>query len=81
MLPSLGSVGDCYDNAMTESWFGTMEAELMQDRSFETRSEATRELADYIDGFYKSRRLHPQLGYLSQSQFEIRKLQERRLAA
>ena len=81
VLPSLGNVSDCYDNAMAESWFGTLEAELLQDRSFETRSEATRELRDYIDGFYNSQRLHSALGYLSPIQYTLRELHERRLAA
>ena len=79
ILPSLGSVGDCYDNAMAESWFGTLEAELLQERKFETRSEAVRELSDYIDGFYNPKRLHSGLGYVSPIRFEL--LASRTLAA
>ena len=61
---SMGSAGDCYDNAMAESLFATLETELIdrQPRQrFRTRAEASREVFCYLEGFYKPRRLHSAL--------------------
>ena len=68
--PSLGSVGDAYDNAMAESFFGTLECELLDRRTFRTRSEGRSGLFDYIEGWYNPRRRHSSLGYLSPMTFE-----------
>ena len=67
---STGSVGDCYDNAMAESFFATLECELIDRRSFRTRAEAMRALFDFIEGWYNPRRRHSALGYLSPNDFE-----------
>lgn len=68
--PSMGSVGDAYDNAMAESFFGTLECELLDRRSFRTPVHARLELFRYIEGWYNPRRRHSALGYLSPSNFE-----------
>ena len=68
--PSTGSVGDCYDNAMAESFFATLECELIDRRSFRTRAEAMRVLFDFIEGWYNPHRRHSALGYLSPNDFE-----------
>ena len=60
---SMGSVGDAYDNAMCESFFATLECELIDRQRFRTRLEARREIFSFIEGFYNTRRLHSALGY------------------
>jgi putative transposase len=73
---SMGSVGDCYDNAMAESFFATLECELLMRSSFRTHAEARAALFDYIEVFYNRRRRHSALGYLSPDTFENRRLLE-----
>jgi putative transposase len=68
--PSMGSVGDAYDNAMAESFFGTLECELLDRRTFRTPVEARTALFRYIEGWYNPRRRHSSLGYLSPANFE-----------
>lgn len=68
--PSMGSVGDAYDNAMAESFFATLECELLDRRSFKTKAEARTALFTYIEGWYNPRRRHSALGYRSPVQFE-----------
>ena len=68
--PSTGSAGDCYDNAMAESFFATLECEFIARRSFHTRAEANRALFDFIEGWYNPHRRHSALGYLSPNDFE-----------
>ena len=68
--PSVGSVGDAYDNAMCESFFATLECELIDRQRFRNRLEARREIFSFIEGFYNTRRLHSALGYLSPANFE-----------
>jgi putative transposase len=68
--PSMGSVGDAYDNAMCESFFASLECELLDRRRFATQAEARMAVFDYIEGFYNSRRRHSALGYLSPNAFE-----------
>ena len=70
--PSMGSVGDAYDNAMAESFFGTLECELLDRRSFRTPMHARLELFRYIEGWYNPRRRHSSLGYLSPANFEAK---------
>jgi len=62
---SMGSVGDCYEGALCESFFATLECELMERRKFEDRDEARREVFEFIEGWYNPRRRHSALGYLS----------------
>jgi putative transposase len=68
--PSMGSVGDCYDNAMCESFFATLECELLADRRFRTQAEARMAVFEFIEGWYNPRRRHSALGYLSPINFE-----------
>ena len=68
--PSTGSAGDCYDNAMAESFFATLECELIARRSFHTRAEARMAQFDFIEGWYNPHRRHSALGYLSPNDFE-----------
>jgi putative transposase len=70
--PSMGSVGDAYDNAMAESFFATLECELLERRRFKTQAEARMALFAFIEGFYNPRRRHSALGYLSPVAFERR---------
>jgi putative transposase len=63
--PSMGSVGDAYDNAMCESFFSTLEAELLSRRRFTSQAEAKTACFSYIEGFYNPVRLHSALGYRS----------------
>ena len=70
--PSMGSVGDAYDNAMAESFFATLECELLDRRRFKTQTEARIAVFEFIEGFYNPRRRHSSLGYLSPIKFERR---------
>ena len=65
---SMSRRGDCYDNAVVESWFGTLKTELGE--VFDSHAEGKRELFEYIEVFYNQRRRHSSLGYLSPAQFE-----------
>ena len=66
----MGSVGDCYDNALAESFFATRECELIDRCRWATHAEARIAVFDYIEGFYNPRRRHSALGYLSPADFE-----------
>jgi putative transposase len=68
--PSMGTVGDAYDNAMAESFFASLECELLNRRAFKTKSEARTALFTYIEGWYNPRRRHSGIDYLSPSDFE-----------
>jgi putative transposase len=72
--PSMGSVGDAYDNAMCESFFATLECELLDRRRFKTQAEARIAVFEFIEGFYNPRRRHSSLGYLSPNAYEARLL-------
>jgi putative transposase len=69
---SMGSVGDCYDNAMMESFFSSLEAEVLDRNCFRTREEARREIFSWLAGWYNTRRRHSGIGYLSPQEFERR---------
>src|SRR5271170_1748771 len=68
--PSTGSVGDAYDNAMCDSFFATLECELIDRRRFRSRSEARMAVFQFIEGFYNPSRRHSALGYLSPIEYE-----------
>ena len=72
--PSMGSVGDAYDNAMCESFFATLECELLDRRRFRTQAEARLAIFDFIEGWYNPRRRHSALDYLSPMAYEKREL-------
>jgi putative transposase len=67
---SMGSKGDCYDNAVAESFFATLKKELIHRRSWPLKAELRTEVFDYIEVFYNRRRRHRSLGMLSPLQFE-----------
>jgi putative transposase len=74
-LASMGSVADCFDNALAESLFATLECELFDQQPggrFTTRREAKLTVFDFIEGFYNPRRRHSALGQISPAQFEAR---------
>ena len=68
--PSMGSVGDCYDNAMCESFNATLECELLDRHRFRTHKEAELAIFDFIEGWYNLHRRHSALGYRSPAAFE-----------
>ena len=68
--PSMGSVGDAYDNAMCESFFATLECELLDRRRFASQAEARVACFSFIEGFYNPIRLHSALGYRSPIRYE-----------
>ena len=68
--PSMGCQGDCYDNAMAESFFHTLKTEHTYWKSYQTRQEAEQSLFGYIELFYNARRLHSGVGYKSPLTFE-----------
>lgn len=68
--PSMGSVGDCYDNALCESFFATLECELLDREQFATRSEARMAVFDFIEGWYNRHRRHSALDYQSPMAYE-----------
>ena len=76
LVQSMGSRGDCFDNAMAESFFATLECELLAKQSFENRAHARMEVFDFIEGYYTVHRRHsgltmPGSGMLSPAKFEI----------
>jgi putative transposase len=70
ITPSMGSVGDCFDNAMAESFFATLECELLDRHRFATRTQARVAVFDYLEGFYNPHRRHSALGQLSPTDYE-----------
>jgi putative transposase len=70
IVPSMGSVGDCYDNAITESFFATLECELLDRATFRSHGEARLAIFDYIEGFYNPHRRHSSLGYATPAAYE-----------
>lgn len=72
ILASRGSRGDCYDNALMESFFATVECELLDGRAFPTHRAARTALFDFIEGFYNIERRHSALGYCSPMEYERR---------
>jgi putative transposase len=68
--PSMGSVGDAYDNAMAESFFATLECELLERTKFRTQAEAEAAIFNWIESWYNPLRRHSSLGYRSPNEFE-----------
>ncbi len=67
---SMSAKGDCWDNAVAESFFATLKVELVHERVFATRGQARREIFDYIEAFYNRARRHSYLGYRSPADYE-----------
>jgi putative transposase len=72
--PSMGSVGDAYDNAMCESFFATLECELIERKRFQNQAEARMAVFDFIEGWYNPHRRHSALGQQSPLNYERRSL-------
>ena len=62
VVTSTGSAGDCFDNAMAESFFATLECELIDRRAFRTQAEARMVIFEFIEGWYNRKRRHSALG-------------------
>jgi len=71
LIPSMSRKGNCYDNAVAESFFHTLKLEQIGDTIYQTREEARREAIDYIEMFYNSHRLHSSLGYIAPNDYEL----------
>ena len=72
IVASMSRAGDCYDNAVVESFFGTLKAEAVRGYVYPTRSAAMAAIGDYIENFYNPLRRHSHLQYLSPIEFELR---------
>jgi putative transposase len=70
VILSVSRKGECWDNAVAESFFATIKRELINDRAWPTRTGLQRAVFDYIEGWYNTRRLHSSLGYLSPAEYE-----------
>jgi putative transposase len=70
VMPSMGTVGDAYDNAMAESFFATLEREVLNRRRFKTQAEAQMAIFDWLEGWYNPHRRHSSLGYRSPVNYE-----------
>ena len=74
MISSMSRKGNCWDNAVAESFFGSLKTERVFFSNYTTRDEARKDIVDYIEMFYNSRRRHSYLGYVSPKEFEKRQL-------
>jgi transposase InsO family protein len=72
MVASMSRTGDCWDNAVAESFFATIRAELVDHETFPTRRSAEHAIGEYIENFYNVERLHSHLDYVSPIEFELR---------
>jgi transposase InsO family protein len=70
LVASMSRKGDCWDNAVAESFFATLELELIQDADWATRAEARRAIFEFIEVWYNRQRRHSSLGYRSPAQYE-----------
>jgi putative transposase len=77
IMPSMGTVGDAYDNAMAESFFATLEREVLNRRRFRTQVEAKMLIFDWLEGWYNPHRRHSSLGYRSPINYERHALEHR----
>ncbi len=75
----MGSVGDCYDNVMCESFFAPLECELIDRRTFRTQNKARLAIFEFIEAWYNPKRRHSTLGYLSPMEYSHRLRNEERL--
>jgi putative transposase len=73
---SMSRKGNCWDNAVAESFFATLKTELVYTRRFETRAEARDAIFEFVEVFYNRRRRHSTLGYVSPVEFEMKFIEE-----
>ena len=66
----MGSIGDCFDNALVESFFGTLQLELLDQQTWASRDELAQAIFEWIEAWYNMRRLHSSLGYRSPAEYE-----------
>ena len=76
--PSMGSVGDAYDNAMAESFFASLECELIDRRVWQTKTQARLDVFTWIEGWYNPRRRHSGVGQMSPNNFERKHAQKKK---
>jgi transposase InsO family protein len=76
----MSRVGNCWDNAVAESFFATLKTELVADAHWPTRSSAQRALFEYIEVWYNNKRLHASLGYKTPAQYESEMLKRKKAA-
>ena len=81
IVASMSRKGDCWDNAVAESFFGTIKTELLDRRPWATRSGAKEAISEYIELFYNATRLHSHLGYVSPAEYEFATRGRKALAA
>src|ERR1019366_7844843 len=81
VMPSMGSVGDCYDNALAESFWATLEREVLSRRLFKTKAEAKLAIFSWIERWYHPHRRHSSLGYRSPMNYERHALEHRAAGA
>jgi len=74
MISSMSRKGNCWDNAVAESFLGSLKTERVFFSNYTTRDQARKDIVDYIEMFYNSRRRHSYLGYVSPKEFEKRQL-------
>lgn len=72
LVPSMGSIGDCYDNAMIESFWGRMQTELLNRRKWRTRLELANAIFEYLEIFHNRQRRHSALGMLTPVEYELK---------
>ncbi|MDX1252658.1 MAG: transposase [Gammaproteobacteria bacterium] len=72
IICSMSRKGECLDNAVAESFFGTLKTELVDHDDYRTKDEAKRSLFEYIEVFYNRRRRHSYLGYISPAEYEAK---------
>jgi putative transposase len=70
LVPSMGSIGDCYDNAVIESFWSRMQVELLDRRRWRTRLELANAIFEYLEIFHNRQRRHSALGWLTPVEFE-----------
>ena len=80
ILGSMSRKGDCWDNAVVESFFGSLKQERVQWRNYQTRYEAQQDILNYISMFYNSRRLHSYLGYASPNEYEAKAIELKKVS-
>ena len=81
LVASMSRKGDCWDNAVAESFFATLKGELIDHETYSTRAAAIASIGDYIENFYNPIRRHSSIGYVSPIEFELFLLQSKRISA